>query len=78
MSKDSQDSRDLKKLRQNDKDLVVRYNQLLLLREELARLLCRLNSLPVRSNSSPRTQRLTRKDRSAARAVKRNVRGKAK
>ena len=51
-------------LRQNDYDLVVQYHELLYLRAELDRLLSR-------SNSSSRA-RITRKNRSAARTVKRN------
>ncbi len=57
-------NRDIKPLHQDDYDLMVQYHELLCLRSELARLLSR-------SNSSSRA-RITRKNRSAARTVKRN------
>ena len=52
---------DIKSLHQIDYDLMVKYQELLCLRAEIARLL-------YRSNSSPRENRVTR----AARTVKRN------
>ena len=54
-------NRDLESLLQNDRDLMVKYQELLCLRAEIARLV-------YRSNSSAREDRITR----AARAVKRN------
>jgi hypothetical protein len=66
MSKDSQGSRDLKLLRQNDNDLMVHHDELLCLRAELARLLFPLKISP------PRKYGITLRNRLAARTVKRN------
>jgi hypothetical protein len=64
-------NRDILSLHQNDYDLAVQYRELLCLRAELIRLLSRLLS---HSNSSHRN-RITRHNRSAARAVKQNEGG---
>ena len=64
----SKHSRDIEILRQNDNDLRVQYEQLFYLRAELASLLFPLKRSP------PRKLRMTRSDRSAARAVQRNER----
>jgi hypothetical protein len=66
MSKDNQNSRDLKLLLQNDYDLMVQYNELLCLRAELARWLYPLKTLP------PRKYRPRPRNRSAARTARRN------
>jgi hypothetical protein len=59
-------SRDLELLHQNDNDLRVPYQELLCLRAQLASLLFPLKRSP------PRKHRITRSNRSAARAVLRN------
>jgi hypothetical protein len=61
-------SRDLELLHQNDNDLKAQYEELLCLRAQLASLLFPLKRSP------PRKHRITRSNRSAARAVQRNVR----
>jgi hypothetical protein len=68
MSKGSQDSRDLKVLQQNDYNLMVQYNELLCLRAELAKLHFLLKVSP------PREYSITRRNRLAARPVKRDER----
>jgi hypothetical protein len=62
----SKHGRDMELLRQNDNDLMVQYEELLCLRAGLARLLFPLKISP------PRKCRITRRNRSAARAVWRN------
>ena len=64
----SKPSRDIELLRQNDNDIRVQYEELICLRAELARLLFPLKISPPRKN---RTQR---RNRSAARTVKRTER----
>ena len=64
----SKPSRNIELLRQSDNNLTVQYKKLLCLRAELASLLFPLKRSP------PRKHRITRSNRSAARAVQRNER----
>ena len=64
----SKHSRDVELLRQIDNDLQAQHDELLCLRAQLATLLFPLKRSP------PRKRRITRSNRSAARAVQRNER----
>jgi hypothetical protein len=64
----SKRNRDVEVLRQIDNDLMVQYEELLGLRAQLANVLFALKRSP------PRRQRITRSNRSAARAGQRNER----
>jgi hypothetical protein len=62
----SKRTRDIELLRHIDNDLMVQYEELVCLRAQLARLLFPLKRSP------PRKRRISRSNRSAARAARRN------